>query len=307
LATGEWLLDLDLDPTMSAERLGQFMLARMSEKAQAAHDTLATFNLLDLRSMNTLAQAVNDMADSMSATLQGHSARVLQIWQSLWDVQVGDSASIDISAFVDAIRADSSFYSVAGVYQTADRVQSTLDQVLVERRSTRQENLRKGMGIYSPIAPTPDDLDEYNTLQMSHDDAGWAGLLVAMQQSGSALVQVRGTVAWTGHNLQDAAHPLYVFLNTAQVGQPVVSLTAPITLTNIIRQDSVEFEASFALDGDSAAAYLGVFQDLNPDQQLSTGDRYGYFHHNPSPPRDWITIHSGDELDNLHIALTTQR
>ena len=306
LACDEWLRDLCADPTQNGERLGRFMVARMTERATAAHDTLATFNLVDVRSLGALAQDISDLADSMTTILHGHSARILQIWQSLWDAQASDSSAIDLPAFVDAIRADSVFYSVAGVHQTADLVQSAISQVLVDRRSTRQGSLRQGLAIYSPIVPSPTDMQTYNSLRMSQDEPGWANLLVAMQQSGSSLVQIHGTVKWAGHNLQDPLHPLYVFLNSAQVGQALVSLIAPATLTTGARQDSVEFQASFALDGDSASAYLGTFQDISIDQQLSAGDQFGYYHRH-STLHDWLTIHSGDTIDSVFITLTAQQ
>jgi hypothetical protein len=235
----------------------------------------------------------------MRESLSGHSAQILQVWQSLWDMRTSDSSAIDLPAFVAAIRSDSIFYSIPGIHLTSDRVQSTLDQVLIDRRSTRADNLHKGLMIYSPMAPSSQDLETYNALQMSNDQPGWAGLLVAMQESGSALVHANGSIRWTGHSLQN----LYLFLNTANVGGAVISLVAPATITNTDIPDQVPFESSLALDSDSVSAYLGAFQDLDHDQQLSPGDRYGYFHINTGS-RDWITIHSGDQLDSLQIELT---
>ncbi|HEY3294540.1 MAG TPA: clostripain-related cysteine peptidase [bacterium] len=300
LASEQWLLDLATNPGMDAERLGRFMVARMATRAQTSGDTLAIFDLLDLRSVESLARDVNNMADSIRVVLHNHSSQILQIWQSLWDLQVSDSATVDLPAFVGSIRADSTFYAVEGIRQTADRVQSALDHMVIETRGTRPGSMRKGMTIYSPMTPSPADLEIYHTLRMSQEEPGWVGLLVAMQESGSALVQVHGSVTWAGHTLQN----LYVFLNTAQVGTPAISLTASAPLTTIITPDNAGFQTSFALEGDSTAAYIGVFQDLDNNRQLSTGDRYGYYHRNSAPLRDWMTIRSGDELDSIQIDLT---
>lgn len=172
--------------------------------------------------------------------------------------------------------------------------------MLADRRTTRVGGSSRGITVYSPIAASNQNLTGYSELQMSREQPGWAGLLSAMQESGPALVNVSGDIRWTGHALDN----LYMFLNTAQVGAPVISLTSPVSITNSITPDFVEFAGSFALDGDSVSAYVGFFQDLDSDQQLSTGDRYGYFHLNANPPRDWIGIHNGESLGGLHIELT---
>lgn len=300
LASRQWLLDLAADPSMSAERLGRFVVARMYEKALAENDTLATFNLLDMHAMSELAQDFSMMADSIRTMLPGHSAQILQIWQSLWDLNTGDSSAIDLSAFIEVVLTSEIFSADDGVRQMSEQTRTSLDQVLIERRSTRQGDLRKGLTVYSPMMITIEDLQDYNALQISAEEPGWTNLLAAMQESGSALVTIRGTVTWAGHMLEN----LYAFLNIAQVGAPVISLTAPVSLTQIITPDNAEFDGTLALDGDSVTAYIGIFQDLDNDQQLSVGDRYGYYHQNPSPPRDWMVIHSGDEISGLQIDLS---
>jgi hypothetical protein len=299
LASGRWLLDLASDPDMSGERLGRFMVARMAEQAQSAHDTLATFNLLDLRQTESLARQFSILADSLRPAVEGNSAQILQIWQSLWDLRTGDSAAIDLPAFVETLRTDSSFNSRDGIRQAADHVHDALDQMLIDRRSTRTGNLRRGLTIYSPMVLLPPDLESYHALQMSTDQPGWASLLAAMQESGTALVRASGSIRWTGHTVQD----VYLFLNTAQVGVPEISLVAPAGIRGTVTPDHVLYESTLALNGDSVSAYLGVFQDLDHNQQLSSGDRFGYYHVQTGS-RDWITLHGGDRLDSLDVDLT---
>ncbi|RPH93318.1 hypothetical protein EHM69_10680 [candidate division KSB1 bacterium] len=300
LASDQWMLDLTADPTMSAERLGRFMIARMAERAQAVRDTLATFVLLDMHFMGELARHISIMADSVRGVLQGNSSQMLQVWQSLWDTQTGDSFSVDVPAFTNAVLAHEIFSSYPGIRQTAEHAQQGFNHVFIDRRSTRQGSERRGLTIYSPMVLLEEELQVYNALRMSQDEPGWADLLSAMQESGSELVKINGRVSWAGHALQN----LYVFLNTSPVGSPQIALTSPVFLTNIITPDNAEYESFFALAADSVEAYLGIFQDLDNDQQLSSGDRYGYYHQNPSPPRDWMVIYSGDEISSAHIDLS---
>jgi hypothetical protein len=299
MALNQWYLDLNLNPQMSAERLGQFMVSRMQQKALASHDSLATFDLMDISQIPDLADAVDHLSNAFAAALPSHGAAILTLWQELWDERTDDSSCIDLKSFARALLADSSFATDTDVLSAAHDVENGLEQVASYQRTTRADANRDGVMIYAPLQANPAEMSQYDALRLSVERPAWVNFLNTMQTAGPALVQVTGQVSWAGRELQD----LYLFLNTAHTGAPTVYLATPVTITNVITPAQVEFLSTFAMTDDSVSAYLGAFQDLDHSQTLTSGDRFGYYHHN-SPSRDWLTVHNGDQLDSVQIVLT---
>jgi len=302
MALDQWYLDLNLNPDMTPERLGEFVVSRMQQKAQAAHDSLATFDLLNVSQMTNLADAVDQLSDALGAALPAHGAAILTLWQQLWDERTDDSSCVDLKLFARTLSSSPEFVNLPAILSAAQAVNDQLEQVAVYQRTTRAGPNRDGVMIYAPLQSNSAEMSQYEHLRLSLERPAWLTFLHEIQTSGPALVQVSGDISWAGHTVQE----VYLFVNTAQTGAPSVYLVTPATITNVITPGQVEIVSSFALPDDSVSAYLGAFQDVDHSQTLSAGDRFGYYHHN-SPLRDWLTIHNGDELDSVHIELTVTR
>jgi hypothetical protein len=205
---------------------------------------------------------------------------------------------VDLQLLLNSLGSDSGLYLDAGIAEATERLRESLQQTIVERRSTRPYEGRCGVMAYFPLVPSDSDLEDYRTLLFSREQPGWSDFVAHLRESGSSMIQVSGSVTWPGHEF----HHLYLFLNSAQVGSPVIALTSLVTISTGSVPDSASFQVSFGLNEDSASAFVGLFEDLDNDQHLSSGDRYGYYHVT-SPLRDWLTLHGGDQLEGVNIQL----
>lgn len=291
-----WLLDLMQNPQMSSERLGMMMVDGLFESVLQQSDS-AHYALLQLLNLSSLVPEFDALAQALAPYTEDNTLELPSLWSAAWVAQTDDSQSVDVGRLTEGVLGEPVLAADPLVFGAAQQVIASLEELVIYHRSTVEDN-RRGVAIYFPLRPDTTVLTEYAELPLSADHPGWVDLLRTTAENAPALTTVSGTARWTAHVVEN----LFVFLNTNQFGSPGITATQSVSIVEIITQDNVRFEGSLVIESDSVQGYLGLFQDLDNSATLSTGDRYGYYGLN-GQPRTWITLHPGDNLENVNIQL----
>lgn len=296
-ALGQWLQDLTLDPSMSGDRVGHYMVSRIQQTAVASNDTLATAMMLDLSRVGNIGTAMDALAQQLQPVATTQSLLLANIRHAIWNPATDDSANVDLFRLISAIQSHPDLQQYPDLQSAASNVNSVLNgAVLVSRTSNLDDNNVRGLMIHFPSEVDADG--QYLTLSLTQDWPNWSAFLDLVFSNHVTPVAMTGSVRNPGQALGN----VYFFLNTAQVGAPAIAQSGEITLVDFSAPNEATFQGSFLIAGDSLETYIGLFQDLDHSNSLTAGDRYGYYHV-VSSLRDWITLHNGDALHDVFIEL----
>lgn len=296
-ALRQWLLDLTLDPSMSGDRVGHYLVSRIQQTAVAANDTLTTAMMLDLPRVGNIGAVMNEFARQLEPVATTQSLLLANIRHQIWNPAMDDSANVDLFRLISAIQSHPDLQQYPALQSAAANAYSVLNgAVLLSRTSNLDDSIIRGLMIHFPCVADIDN--QYLTLSFTQDWSNWTAFLDLVFSNHVTPVTLTGTVRNPGQALGN----VYFFLNTVQVGAPVIALSGEITLLNFTAPNEATFQGSFLIEGDSLGTYIGLFQDLDHSSSLTAGDRYGYYRVTSSL-RDWITLHNGDALNNVFIEL----
>jgi hypothetical protein len=301
IAAERWLLDLVLNPAISGEQLGEYIVARTEHAALHQGDSLSACTMLRLDKVDELADATDALAQSLAAQVEQYSNQLLMIWESAWVSATDDSQAIDLLEFTDLIMADPTLSGIPALQQSCQSVQTAIANAVVNSRTTHEGDTRSGVMVYFPTSEETADISEYQELSLAQEHGDWLDFLNTLFESGSSFVTLSGTVVWRGTPLIND----YLFIDTTQAGTLSPLLTIPITYTEFFNADSARFQVSFALPFDSLLGHIGVFQDVQGDGQLSSGDRVGVY--GTGLPRrlwHWIDLRPGLTRDSVNVQLS---
>ncbi len=292
-----WLTDLMQNPAMNAERLGMMMVDGLYESAHEENDSV-NYALLQLSNISALVPEIDSLAMALTPYSENNTLELPALWNAAWVAQTDDSQSVDVGRLTAEVLDEPLLASDPMVSGAAQHVIASLEELVIYRRTTLAGEDRFGVSIYLPYSLDTTVLASYGELSLSSDHPGWYTLLNATAANAPVVTTLAGTVRWTNHVLENVR----VFLNIAQSGSPNIAGSEPASIVEVISQDYVRYSALLTVE-DSLACYLGLFQDLDHSGSLTAGDRYGYYHQNPSPPRDWIILREGDQLVNINVEL----
>ena len=294
-----WLQDLAANSQMDGERLGMMMVDGLYEAAEQAQDSVH-YALISLSNLSAnLVPKFDELAAALTPYTEDNTLELPSLWSAAWVAQTDDSQSVDVGRLSEEVLAEPMLGEDPAVADAAQQVIESLNSLTIYHRTTVGGEHRRGVSIYLPFYPDTTELAEYAALSLSSDHSGWSSLLHTTAENAPDRSQILGTVRWAGHELQN----IYVFLNTNQFGSPNITGTTQTSVIEVIAQDEIRYGAYVIPDSASVQCYIGLFQDLDNSGSLTTGDRYGYYHQNASPPRDWITIIAGAELQNINVDL----
>jgi hypothetical protein len=295
-----WLQDLAVDPGMTGERLGMMFVDGLYEAAVEAHDSVH-YTLLRLSNLTDFVPEIDSLATALAPYTEENSEELSSLWSATWVAQTDDSQSVDVGRLSQEVLNDPDLSQDPAVTEAAQHVTDNLNNLIVYHRTTVGGENRHGVSIFLPFFPDTTVLAEYAMLTLSTDHSGWSDLLRTTAASAPSRTLISGTVRWSGHTLEN----VQIFLNTNQSGQPNIAAMSPVTVVETISQDLIRYEVYVIAENDSLQCYLGFFEDLDDNEALNAGDRYGYYHHNAFPSRDWMTVRAGEDLDSINVDLTT--